>query len=89
MSVHEWMALIGLLGTPLGVGVKLLYQLVQDTKAMKQALLGDEYGHPGLVADVAAVKQEVDDVKRSQARTEFRVDEIESRLEAIEGRDAA
>jgi cytochrome bd-type quinol oxidase subunit 1 len=54
-----------------------LGSLIASVTDIRRALLGDGYGHAGLVAEFAAMKA-------SQARTEQRVDEIEHRLEQME-----
>jgi hypothetical protein len=58
---------------------KKLDAVVENVGDIRRALLGDDFGHQGLVAEFASVKA-------SQARTERRVDEIEHRLEAMEQR---
>lgn len=81
MSPAEWMAVISVIGGTLIAFGKILMDLRDDQRVIRRALLGDGYGHPGLV-------KEIEDMRASQARTEERVDEIEQRLEAIEGRAA-
>jgi hypothetical protein len=77
VTVQEWFALAALLATPLVFIAKLLINLSDGQIEIKRALVGDAYGHPGLVKEFAAMKE-------SQARMEVRVDEIEHRLEAME-----
>lgn len=78
MTAQAWIALVALIATPLVFMARLLMGLADGQAEIKRALLGDPYGHDGLVKDVASMKQ-------SQTRMESRVDEIEHRLETIEG----
>jgi hypothetical protein len=88
MTTGEWFAGASLLGGAcawvllelrkfVGKREEKLDTVIESVGDIRRALLGDSYGHAGLVAEFAAMKA-------SQARTELRVDEIEHRLEQME-----
>jgi hypothetical protein len=80
VSADEWkvaLAALAMLGAFLLWTVRLVRDFVGDVKDIKTALLGDKYGNPGLVAEMASVKG-------NQERMAKRVDHIEARLDNME-----
>jgi hypothetical protein len=90
MNTTEWLTFMGLLGSALAwVALQLrgyirskdekLESMVTHVEEIRRALLGDTFGHDGLVKEVVALKQ-------SNARLEQWARDIEHRLEVLEAK---